>query len=236
MQILKLSLRDFFSKQGLSFTFLPFISAFVFLVFSLVFFYDDLYAYIYSFIANPELSFLAWLYSFSFMQVLNKIFAFLISLLLFNILALALALVILAFLTPAVLRLVNSRHYSYETKDGVSAFKAFFSLVFIFLKFALLFVLALFFIFVPFLGIFLLHLSFYYLFHKSLLLDLSSSMLSSQDFSNFNKSTPFIFYFSTLCFYLLSLLPILGLFLQVFFLIFLAHLLYQKILALSPKE
>ncbi|WP_297195366.1 EI24 domain-containing protein [uncultured Campylobacter sp.] len=236
MEILKLSLRDFFSKEGLKLTFFPFIFAFLVFVVSLFLFYEDVFTYFSSFISESKSSFLSWLYSFSFVQILNNVFAFLVSFVLFNAVAIAVALLIVGFLTPFVVKFVNSKHYTYEAKESVSMFKIFAILFTVFFKFALIFILSLFLIFVPFVGIFLLHLSLYYLFHKCLIIDVFSTVLSKDEFLKFYKHKPLVFYFSTLCFYLLSLLPILGIFLQVFFVIFLSHLLYQKILKLSVKH
>ncbi|EAL6559009.1 hypothetical protein DYU72_08320, partial [Campylobacter jejuni] len=88
----------------------------------------------------------------------------------------------------------------------------------------------------PFINIFVYYLAFYYLFHKLLMIDVTSTILDKESFKNFYSDfSPLEFKFSTLCFYLLSSVPFLGLFLQVFFMIFLTHLGYQRILKLKAK-
>ncbi|OIU08216.1 hypothetical protein AW224_04680, partial [Campylobacter jejuni] len=91
-------------------------------------------------------------------------------------------------------------------------------------------------LFLPFINIFVYYLAFYYLFHKLLMIDVTSTILDKESFKNFHSDfSPLEFKFSTLCFYLLSSVPLLGLFLQVFFVIFLTHLGYQRILKLEAK-
>ncbi|ECZ1569472.1 hypothetical protein F7V09_09995, partial [Campylobacter coli] len=91
-------------------------------------------------------------------------------------------------------------------------------------------------LFLPFINLFVYYLAFYYLFHKLLMLDITSSVLDKENFKIFNtQASTFEFKFSTLCFYLLSSIPLLGIFLQVFFVIFLTHLAYQRILKLEVK-
>lgn len=91
-------------------------------------------------------------------------------------------------------------------------------------------------LFLPFINIFVYYLAFYYLFHKLLMIDVTSTILDKESFKNFHSDfSPLEFKFSTLCFYLLSSVPLLGLFLQVFFVIFLTHLSYQRILKLKAK-
>ncbi|EAC1917758.1 hypothetical protein FV904_07030, partial [Campylobacter coli] len=106
----------------------------------------------------------------------------------------------------------------------------------IFLKFIGIFLLCTLALFLPFINLFVYYLAFYYLFHKLLMLDITSSVLDKENFKIFNaQASTFEFKFSTLCFYLLSSIPLLGIFLQVFFVIFLTHLAYQRILKLEVK-
>ena len=106
----------------------------------------------------------------------------------------------------------------------------------IFIKFIGILLLCTLALFLPFINIFVYYLAFYYLFHKLLMLDITSSVLDKENFKIFNaQASTFEFKFSTLCFYLVSSIPLLGIFLQVFFVIFLTHLAYQRILKLEVK-
>ena len=61
-------------------------------------------------------------------------------------------------------------------------------------------------------------------------------MLNDNEFKAFYaKSSPLEFKLSTFVFYLISSVPLAGLFLQVFFVIFLTHLFYQKMLGLKAN-
>lgn len=237
MSILRLSLGDFFLKQCLKLNLIPFAVSFIAFVLMCVFLYGFLFDYFISFVSTSSFSFISWLYSFAFIQILSDILSFFLALFVITILSLFLALLLTAFLSPFIVAFVNSKHYQYEPKEAVSNFKVIGIFLFVFLKFFLALMLCLFFIFVPFLNMLLLHIAFYYLFHKSLILDVSSIVLDKQNFLAFySKTKPLEFKFSTLCFYILSLVPFFGLFLQSFFVIFLAHLLYQRILGLECKK
>ncbi|TKX28382.1 EI24 domain-containing protein [Campylobacter estrildidarum] len=234
MQILKLSLQDFFSFKFLKFSFIPLICSIIFIGILVIFGFSFLLDYFHSLFSVSEDSFWAWLYAFHFVQILITIISFLFSGFIVVFASVFLALFITSFLTPFIVKEINQKYYHYEKTDEISTFRVFFEIFKIFIKFSLFFILCTLALFLPFVNLFVYYFVFYYLFHKLLILDITSSVLDQQNFKSFNaKFSPFEFKFSTLCFYLLSSVPLLGLFLQVFFVIFLTHLSYQKILKLK---
>lgn len=130
----------------------------------------------------------------------------------------------------------QKKYYQHHKKDEISNLKIIFEIFKIFIKFMGIFLLCTLALFLPFINLFVYYLTFYYLFHKLLMLDITSTVLDKEGFKSFHSNfSPLEFKFSTLCFYLISSVPLLGLFLQVFFVIFLTHLSYQRILKLEVK-
>lgn len=236
MLIFKLALKDFLSIKFLKYAFIPLLFSFLFVSILVIFGFSFLFNYFNTLFSIDENSFWAWLYAFHFIQIIIAIISILFSSLVIIFASVFLALFITSFLTPFIVKEINSKYYHYEIKNEISFIKIIFEFLKIFLKFIAFFMLCTLFLFLPFINLFIYYLVFYYLFHKLLMLDVTSSVLDRENFNFFqNKFSPLEFKFSTLCFYLLSTLPLLGIFLQVFFIIFLTHLSYQRILKLQNK-
>ena len=237
-EILKLSLNDFFTKKFLNFALLPLFLSFILLCIlayfgfgALLNFFDELFA------GDPAASWLAFIYSFAFVQVFIAILSFLSASFVVVFASVFFAIFIVSFLTPFICKEINTKYYHHECSKSVSNFAVFAKMLWILCKFALFFAIATLLLLVPFINLFIYNVVVYYLFHKLLLLDVASNTLSQDEFTHFYaKSSPLEFKFITLCFYLLAFIPFAGLFLQVFFVIFLTHLFYQKVLCLKPKN
>ncbi len=235
MKILNLAIKDFFTFKFLKFTLIPLIFSLLFMIVLNILGFSLLLDYFNSLFQVDTDSFLAWFYSLHFIKIFTILTAFLFSGFTVIFTSVFLALFITSFLTPLIVKEINAKYYQQESKS-ISCFHIFFEIFKIFLKFIGLFLLCTLALFLPFINFFAYYLAFYYLFHKLLILDVTSSALNEKNFIAMRtKPLPFEFRFSTLCFYLLSSIPFLGLFLQVFFVIFLTHLTYQKILKLKIK-
>ncbi|HEF9824602.1 TPA: EI24 domain-containing protein [Campylobacter coli] len=236
MRILRLAIKDFFTLQFLKFALIPLVFSFILMVFLAVFGFSALLNYFNSLFSVGEDSFWAWFYTLHFVQILITIISFLFSGFIVVFASVFLALFITSFLTPFIAKEINQKYYHYNNTNEVSTLKTIFEIFKIFLKFIGIFLLCTLALFLPFINLFVYYLAFYYLFHKLLMLDITSSVLDKENFKIFNtQASTFEFKFSTLCFYLLSSIPLLGIFLQVFFVIFLTHLAYQRILKLEVK-
>lgn len=236
MRILRLAIKDFFTLQFLKFALIPLVFSFILMVFLAVFGFSALLNYFNSLFSVGEDSFWAWFYTLHFVQILITIISFLFSGFIVVFASVFLALFITSFLTPFIAKEINQKYYHYDNINEVSTLKTIFEIFKIFIKFIGIFLLCTLALFLPFINIFVYYLAFYYLFHKLLMIDVTSTILDKESFKNFHSDfSPLEFKFSTLCFYLLSSVPLLGLFLQVFFVIFLTHLAYQKILKLKAK-
>ncbi|ELF7236521.1 EI24 domain-containing protein [Campylobacter coli] len=237
MRILRLAIKDFFTLQFLKFALIPLVFSFILMVFLAVFGFSALLNYFNSLFSVGEDSFWAWFYTLHFVQILITIISFLFSGFIVVFASVFLALFITSFLTPFIAKEINQKYYHYNNTNEVSTLKTIFEIFKIFLKFIGIFLLCTLALFLPFINLFVYYLAFYYLFHKLLMLDITSSVLDKENFKIFNtQASAFEFKFSTLCFYLLSSIPLLGIFLQVFFVIFLTHLAYQRILKLEVKS
>lgn len=236
-QILKLSLHDFFSKKFLNFAFLPLFLSFIVLCIlsyfgfsALLNFFDKLFG------GDPAASWLAFIYSFAFVQILIAVLSYICASFIVVFTSVFFAIFIVSFLTPYICKALNAKYYHYECTKGVSNLTVFTKMLWILCKFMIFFGIATLLLLVPFVNLFIYNIVVYYLFHKLLLLDVASNTLSQEEFTHFYaKSSPLEFKMSTFCFYLLAFVPFAGLFLQVFFVIFLTHLFYQRVLNLKPK-
>ncbi len=236
MDILKLAIKDFFSFKFVKFALIPLIFSLILMLFLGVLGFSALLDYFNSLFSVGEDSFWAWFYAFHFVQILITIISFLFSGFIIVFASVFLALFITSFLTPFIAKEINQKYYHYDNTNEVSTLKIIFEIFKIFIKFIGIFLLCTLALFLPFINIFVYYLAFYYLFHKLLMIDITSTILDKESFKSFHFDfSPLEFKFSTLCFYLLSSVPLLGLFLQVFFVIFLTHLGYQRILKLKAK-
>ncbi|HEB9272639.1 hypothetical protein AJ934_06690 [Campylobacter sp. BCW_6875] len=236
MDILKLAIKDFLSLKFLKFALIPLIFSLIFMLFLGALGFSALLDYFNSLFSVGEDSFWAWFYALHFVQILITIISFLFSGFIVVFASVFLALFITSFLSPFIVKEINQKYYHYNNTNEVSTPKVIFESFKIFIKFGIFFILCTLALFLPFINLFIYYLVFYYLFHKLLMLDITSTILDKESFKNFHSDfSPLEFKFSTLCFYLLSSVPLLGLFLQVFFVIFLTHLAYQRILKLKAK-
>ncbi|EPR9518089.1 EI24 domain-containing protein [Campylobacter coli] len=235
MKILRLAIKDFFTLQFLKFALIPLTFSFILMIFLAIFGFSFLLDYFNSLFSVGEDSFWAWFYALHFVQILITLISVLFSGFVIIFASVFLALFITSFLTPLIVKQINNKYYHHEVQN-ISNMYIIFEIFKIFLKFIGIFLLCTLALFLPFINIFVYYLAFYYLFHKLLMIDVTSTILDKESFKNFHSDfSPLEFKFSTLCFYLLSSVPLLGLFLQVFFVIFLTHLAYQKILKLKAK-
>ncbi len=98
-----------------------------------------------------------------------------------------LALFITSFLTPFIAKEINQKYYHYDNTNEVSTLKTIFEIFKIFIKFIGILLLCTLALFLPFINIFVYYLAFYYLFHKLLMIDVTSTILDKESFKNFHS-------------------------------------------------
>ena len=148
-----------------------------------------------------------------------------------------LAVIIIGFLTPYVLRELQSRSYNDVSMIGYSNL---FSALFLALKSALvmilLFILFIPLYFIPFLNIIALNLPMYYFFHKMLTFDVSSSICTKEEAKEIAYFKANNLRAKTALLYLISLIPFVIFFVAIFFVIYLGHTYFLATRELREKK
>ncbi|MCJ7766352.1 MAG: EI24 domain-containing protein [Thiovulaceae bacterium] len=162
----------------------------------------------------------AWVLSFL------SIFVFII---LFFIIAIFSAILVIGFLTPAIMRELQRRHYPELTLDGHGNVLTtlLHSLKYIAVTFILLIVLIPLY-FVPLLNIVAINLPFYYLFHKFYLLDVGTTALLKEEYKQMIYFNGNKLRFTTLILYLIAMIPFAALITPVFNVIVLSHTVFRN--------
>ncbi|MDD2906817.1 MAG: EI24 domain-containing protein [Sulfurimonas sp.] len=134
------------------------------------------------------------------------------------------ALIIIGFMTPYVLRELQNKHYSDVHMSGYSNF-----LEGIFFAFKWLFVMLLLFIvfiplyFIPFVNIIAINFPLYYFFHKMMHYDISSNICTKEETQAIKNKYAGTLRVKSLILYLLSLIPFVIFFASIFYIIYLGH-------------
>lgn len=135
-----------------------------------------------------------------------------------------LSIIIIGFLTPMILGILHKRYYSHLELNGYgtlfsSLWEVFKSLSMMVLLFLILIPVY----FVPVLNIIAFALPLYYFFHKLLNFDVSSTILTKEQYKEIYKKEANSFRLRTLFLYLISMIPFATLFSAVYFIIYLGH-------------
>ena len=140
-----------------------------------------------------------------------------------------LAVVIVGFFTPLIVKEVQQRHYPHiERKATVPVWDYILFMLGQFLLFLLFLVVSIPFWFVPVLGLVAMNAPFYFLFHKLLTRDVAGEIFDKQEMKELFRRAKWRIMTTTLILYLLSLIPGVGVLGQVFFVIVLAHQFFQE--------
>ena len=145
------------------------------------------------------------------------------------ILSVFIALIVAGFLTPVVANEIKRRHYRNLEISEISTARSIKLIGAVLLKFTAISLISLPFLFVPILNLFIIQLPFFYLYYALLLVDVGSNTLSEKRFELvWMEGGGYEYKFTALIFYLLCLIPLVGLFLQIFFVIYFSHFFFQK--------
>lgn len=237
IEVLQRSIKEFLSKKFILLSILPLaISVFIlgcFLVFGGMEFFDILrqgaQSGDFSFLNEESYPILTAILTFAITKWIIISLFYILGTFFVIIVSVVIALLVAGFLTPIATKHLNLKYYHYNKTDEISILKSTKLMLGIFLKFLLILLVSIPFLFVPIVNFFIINIPFFYLYYKFMLIDVGSNALSKKDFEIlWLKDGGNSFKISCLLFYLVSLLPFLGLFLQLFFVIFLSNLIYQK--------
>ena len=234
-KVFDISLKDFLTKKFILLSLLPLLGAVLVLGILAFFGGKEGFETLQSAIANGDFTLLqnypiiSKILSYGVTKWIIGAFFYIAGTFLVLIFSVVIAVIIAGFLTPVVTKEINSRHYNLAKQNEVSFLKVIKLMATSLLKFIAIFLICLVFYFVPILNLFVINVPFFYLFYKFLLIDVASNSLNSDRFDKiYRQGGGYKFMFSCFLFYLLCLIPLVGLFLQLFFVIFLSHILYQN--------
>jgi hypothetical protein len=142
--------------------------------------------------------------------------------------SLVIAVITVGFLTPLIVKTIRKRNYPEVLQsEGDGIVVSLFTILKIFMKFILLFLCVLPFLFLPFVNFMVFQLPFFYLFYKLMMYDLVSVGIC-EDVSQIIKENKLYLFVVMALFFFLSLIPLFGLLLQVFFVVYLSHFILTK--------
>ena len=140
------------------------------------------------------------------------------------------SIVVIGFLTPMILRILHKRYYSHLELYGYGTL---FSPLWVLFKSSLmmifLFILLIPVYFIPVLNMIAFSIPLYYFFHKLLNFDVSSTILTKNEYEIIYKNEANSFRVRTLFLYLISMIPFATLFSAVYFIIYLGHSYFLKL-------
>ena len=148
-----------------------------------------------------------------------------------------LSIIVIGFLTPMILKILHKRYYSHLTLNGHGSMLSPLWVLFkSFLMMILLFILLVPVYFVPILNFIAFSFPFYYFFHKLLNFDVSSTLLSKEEYKVIYKKEATGFRLRTLFLYMISMIPFATLFTAVYYIIYLGHSYFLKLEKLQSSE
>lgn len=148
-----------------------------------------------------------------------------------------LSIIVIGFLTPMILKILHRRYYSHLVLHEYGTIplsiwvllKSLFMMVFLFIILIPVY-------FVPILNVLAFSLPFYYFFHKLLNFDVSSTILSKEQFKIIYREEGNNFRLRTLFLYFVSMIPFATLFTAVYYIIYLGHAYFIKLDELTKNE
>ena len=148
-----------------------------------------------------------------------------------------LSIVVIGFLTPMILDILHKRYYSHLTLHGHGSLL---SPLWVMAKSGLvmivLFIVLIPVYFVPVLNIIAFALPLYYFFHKLLNFDVSSTILSKEEYKEIYAKEGNSFRLRTLFLYFISMIPFATLFTAVYYIIYLGHAYFIKLDEISKLD
>lgn len=249
------SVKDFFTKPMLKIAILPLVFT---LVFMLLMFYmaagygfDSLEIYVQQTQNGQDVmidenapfyfvwmtSLMAFLFKYSITSWLVGFLVYTVGTIFIMMFSVFLTVIIIGFLTPSILSVLQKRHYPHLQMNGFGSFltpiliavKSFIVMVLLFILFIPLY-------FIPLVNLVAINLPFYYFFHKMLNHDVASTILTEKEYKYIHYKKANNFRFRTLFLYFLSMIPSLMLFSAVFFIIYLGHAYFLELEKLRKIE
>ncbi|QPH85107.1 EI24 domain-containing protein [Campylobacter concisus] len=239
INLLRLGFKDFFTAKFITLSILPLFLSICSLAWLTIWGGGEIFDLLsegakssdYAFIdANSTLSSYAIkILNFSATKWIISILFYVLSTFLTIIISIIIALIVAGFLTPVVAKEINKRHYNYVLKSEAGTIRVLKVMMVEIMKFLGILLVCLPLLFVPVLNFFIINVPFFYIYYKLLLIDVGSNTLDSEKFElALLEGGGIKFIVFTLLFYIISLVPLVGLFFQLYFVIVLSHLFFEK--------
>lgn len=149
------------------------------------------------------------------------------------ILAVIIAVIIVGFFTPLVVKKLKSRHYPpFEIKGHGSILYVIWYAVKSFLIMLLLYLVLIPFYFIPVLNIIAFNLPAFYFFHKMLIFDVGSTLNTKEEYLRIKATVGNQILLRTFLMYLLTMVPFVGVFFPLLFVIYLSHIFMNETIEL----
>ncbi len=236
MNTLSKSLKDFFSIKFLLLSTLPFLISF--LIFGSFFLYSGSefinflntttsggnFANINP-VVHPVVNYILTL---TFVKWAIITFFYLFGTFLMLLISIIIAVIVIGFFTPYIVKTIRNKYYPKFITSEISFGKVLWLYLKIVGVFLFLILVAIPLLIVPGVNFFIFNIPFYYLFHNLLMIDIGSNIENEKRFFLITGKEKKSFVTATIVCYVLSLIPVLGLFLQLFFVIYLTHLFFEK--------
>lgn len=244
VNILLLSIKDFLTPKMLKFALLPFIltAIFIYILFFIiigigieqimVFDVNSTHTYMQDGIPHTETvtaklgldGLLNYLMHFTLTSWIASFLVYLVGFFIATFASIFIAIIIIGFLTPAIMKELQGRHYQNINLIGYSNI---FNTLFLVIKWSvimiLLFILLIPFYFIPFINIIAFNLPLYYFFHKMLTFDVSSTLCTDEEAKKIKYFSKNSIRLKTVLLYLLSLIPFTVFFTAIFYIIYLGN-------------
>ena len=228
--------KDFISSKFLFLSFAPFLISILILASLFIYGGSEFIALLdegaksgdYAYMDDSGYPILSYLLGFAVFHWLLMALFFMFGTIGVVLLSLIIAVVVVGFLTPYIVSIVRKNGYENIDKTNDDTFLISIFMIFkIFLKFIFLLLCTLPFLLLPFINFLIIQLPFFYLFYKLLIYDIVSCGIC-KDAENIIRENRFYLFIVMGFFFLLSLIPMLGLLLQVFFIVYLSHFILSK--------
>jgi hypothetical protein len=241
----KKSLQDFFTKKFLLMSTLPFILTSGILFILLFQFVGELSTWFETHQAatGPNVDWssitaiLKFIFGFAFVQWLLTLVIYFVGSFAVILLTIVIAVVVIGFFTPIVVQTLANRHYPHLQLKGhgnllttlMFTLKTLMITLFLLILFIPLY-------FIPIIGVIALHFPIYYLFHKLLVFDVASTLNTKEEYKIIRQDAISELRINTFFLFLFSLIPFVGITMQIFFVIVLSHIFFEKTLPLRQND
>jgi len=233
--VIKKSVRDFLSSPFLGMSVLPFIITTMVLFGIFLYLGGEFFQMVMNggelenMIDPSSHPIIASILAFSFVKWVILTFFYLIGGAFVILVSVMIAVIIIGFFTPRVVKILRERHYpDIELKEGFSIGDIIWHYIKLFAAFAGLTLLCIPLLLLPGVNLLIFNIPFYYLFHNMLVIDVASTINTKEEYKIVKKEAKGELYAATMSFYLLSLIPLVGMIGTIFFVITISHIIFLK--------